>query len=238
MGSTFLAIDEDQPSQPPCTIKQFIDHDGDRNQDGSFHFLAEQLAEIGKHPQIPSLLASFEQEGCQYIVQEYIEGQNLEQELAEAGTFNEAQIRKLLDEILPVIDFVHSYNIIHRDIKPENIIRSQETNQLVLVDFGTAGIHTRFNHIKPGSITGSPEYAAPEQTKGKAVIASDFYSLGLTCLHLLTGLSAFDLFDIKSEVWVWRDYLKNPVSPQLGQILNKLVERDWKLRYNRVDRIF
>jgi WD40 repeat protein len=238
LGSTFLAIDEDQPSQPPCAIKQFIQGDGDRNQSGSFYSLAEELAEIGKHPQIPSLLASFEQEGSQYIVQEYIEGQNLEQELAEAGTFNEAQIRKLLHEILPVIDFVHSFNIIHRDIKPENIIRSQETNQLILVDFGTAGIHTRFNQIKPGTITGSPEYAAPEQTKGKAVIASDFYSLGLTCLHLLTGLSSFDLYDIKSEVWVWRDYLKNPVSPQLGQLLDKLVERDWKLRYNRVDRIF
>ena len=238
LGSTFLAIDEDQPSQPPCIIKQFIDRDGDRQRSGSFYSLAEELAEIGKHPQIPSLLASFEQEDCQYIVQEYIEGQNLEQELAETGTFNEAQIRKLLYELLPVIDFVHSFNIIHRDIKPENIIRSQETNQLVLVDFGTAGIYNRFNQIKPGSITGSPEYAAPEQTKGKAVIASDFYSLGLTCLHLLTGLSTFDLFDIKSEVWVWRDYLKNPVSSQLGHILDKLVERDWKLRYNRVDRIF
>ena len=57
-------------------------------------------------------------------------------------------------------------------------------------------------------------------------------------MHLLTGLSAFDLFHIKSEIWVWRDYLKNPVSPQLGQILDKLVARDWKLRYNRVEPIF
>lgn len=238
LGGTFLGVDEDQPSQPPCAIEQFSDPDASGNHSGAFQVYAEQLAEIGKHPQIPSLLASFEQEGCQYIVQEYIEGESLAQELAKSGTFNESQIRKLLYELLPVIDFVHSFNMIHRDIKPENIIRSQETNQLVLVDFGTAGIYTRFNNIKPGSLTGSAEYAAPEQTKGKAVIASDFYSLGLTCLHLLTGLSPFDLFDIKSEVWVWRDYLPSPVSPQLGQILDKLIQRDWKLRYNRVEPIF
>ncbi|WP_354636087.1 serine/threonine-protein kinase [Planktothricoides raciborskii] len=237
LGNTFLAIDQDQPSHPPCVIKQFIDSDAKPNKTGAFQIYAEQLAEIGKHPQIPSLLASFEQEGSQYIIQEYIEGQNLEQELTEAGTFNESQIRKLLYDLLPAIDFVHSFNLIHRDIKPENIIRSHQTNQLILVDFGTAETYNRFRQINPGTVTGSAEYAAPEQTKGKAVIASDFYSLGLTCLHLLTGLSAFDLFDPKSETWVWRDYLKTPVSLQLGQILDKMVQRDWKLRYNRAETI-
>ena len=238
LGGTFLAIDQDQPSQPPCVIKQFIDLDATSNHSGAFQIYAEQLAEIGKHPQIPSLLASFEQEGGQYIVQEYIEGHSLEDELAESGTFNEIKIRQLLQDLLPALDFVHSFNMIHRDIKPENIIRCEATNRLMLVDFGTAGLYNRFHQIKPGSLTGSPEYAAPEQTKGKAVIASDFYSLGLTCLHLLTGLSVFDLFDVKSDVWVWRDYLKNPVSPQLGQVLDKLVARDWKLRYNRTSQIF
>ncbi len=237
LGKTFLAVDEDQPSHPPCVIKQFIDSDTKPNKNGAFQIYAEQLAEIGKHPQIPSLLASFEQEGKQYIIQEYIEGQNLEQELTEAGTFNESQIRQLLYDLLPAIDFVHSFNLIHRDIKPENIIRSQQTNRLVLVDFGTAETYNRFRQIQPGTVSGSAEYAAPEQTKGKAVIASDFYSLGLTCLHLLTGLSAFDLFDPKSETWVWRDYLKTPVSFQLGQILDKMVQRDWKLRYNRAETI-
>lgn len=238
LGGTFLAIDEDQPAQPPCVVKQFIDPDGDLNHSGSFQIYAEQLGEIGQHPQIPALLASFEQDGSQYIVQEYIEGLTLAQELGESGTFNESQIRKLFYELLPVIDFVHSFNIIHRDIKPENIIRSQKTNQLVLVDFGTAGIQARFNKIKPHEINGSAEYAAPEQTKGKAVLASDFYSFGLTCLHLLTGLSPFDLYDVESEVWAWRDYLKNPVSPQLGQVLDKLIQRDWKQRYNRTEAIF
>lgn len=236
-GKTFLAIDQDQPSHPPCVIKQFIDSEVKPNRTGAFQIYAEQLAEIGKHPQIPSLLASFEQEGSQYIIQEYIEGQNLEQELNETGTFGEGKIRKLLYDILPVIDFVHSFNLIHRDIKPENIIRSHQTNQLILVDFGAAETYNRFRQIQPGTVTGSAEYAAPEQTKGKAVIASDFYSLGLTCLHLLTGLSAFDLFDPKSETWVWRDYLQTPVSFQLGQILDKMVQRDWKRRYQQAETI-
>ncbi|MFM6453721.1 MAG: protein kinase domain-containing protein, partial [Planktothrix sp.] len=82
-----------------------------------------QLEQLGKHSQIPELFAYFIQDHRQYLVQEYIEGQNLNQELSETGAFSEDKIIKLLENILPVLTFIHQQQVIHRDIKPENIIR-------------------------------------------------------------------------------------------------------------------
>lgn len=237
---TFLAVDEDKPSKPRCAIKQFYapktdsaDHSGAiYNQMGTFTQEAVRLDEVGKHPQIPALYASFADEGCFYLVQEYVEGENLERELAESGTFSETKVRQLLNDLLPVLDFVHRHALIHRDIKPENLIRRHSDGKIVLVDFGTAQFPTGMTQVKPGSAIGSAEYAAPEQTKGQAVVASDLYALGVTCLHLLSGLPPFDLYNIKAENWVWRDYLKKPVSLQLGRVLDRMVQRDANQRYH------
>jgi serine/threonine protein kinase len=84
---------------------------------------AEQLKKLGKHPQITELLAHTEQDGRQYLVQEFIDGQNIGQELKEQGAFNETKIREFLLDLLPVLDFLHRHQVIHRGIKPENIIR-------------------------------------------------------------------------------------------------------------------
>lgn len=226
-SGTFLAVDEDQPSKPLCAIKQLVTADG---KNGS-HADSMQLEELGQHAQIPKLLASFENEGRQYLVQEYIEGKSLERELAEQGTFNEAKIRELLGDMLPVLQFLHGLEAIHRDIKPANIIRPSKGGKLALVDLSAFQINSGLGRFKFQKAIGSAEYAAPEQTKGEAVFASDLYSLGVTCLYLLTGLSSFDLYDVKAEVWVWQDYLKRPVSKQLGRVLEKLIQRDRKLRY-------
>jgi serine/threonine protein kinase len=104
--------------------------------------------------------------------------------------------------------------------------------QLVLVDFGAAKRTTSTGLMRTGTTIGSPEYVAPEQTRGKATFASDLYSLGVTCLHLLTGVSPFDLFDTAQDQWVWRRYLaNNPVSEALAQVLDKLVEQATSRRY-------
>jgi serine/threonine protein kinase len=78
--------------------------------------------------------------------------------------------------------------------------------------------------LKTGTMIGSAEYTAPEQIRGKAVFASDLYSLGATCIHLLTQMSPFDLYDVSEGKWVWRDYLHHPVSDALGRILDNLLE--------------
>ncbi|WP_449420843.1 protein kinase domain-containing protein [Phormidium nigroviride] len=245
---TFLAIDRDKPSQPHCVIQQFFQSEvGDDTQKQSaevnfyfsrkFHASAVMLDKLGQHPRIPELWASFEQNGCLYLVQEYIPGRNLAVEVSEQGVFKEVSIWQLLSELLPVLQFIHDRQLIHRDIKPQNIIRrfpqtltKGTKGDLVLVDFGAT---TPANGIWPKTkaTAGSAEYSSPEQIKGNATTSSDLYSLGVTCIHLLTGVSPFDLFDIKADAWTWRHYLKVPVSDRLGRILDKLVQRDPLKRY-------
>ncbi|MGA7935399.1 MAG: protein kinase [Kovacikia sp.] len=102
---------------------------------------------------------------------------------------------------------------------------------LVLVDFGAAKAATASALMKTGTTIGSPEYVAPEQARGKAVFASDLYSLGITCIHLLTGRSPFDLFDPNHDVWIWRRYLIGPLGEPLGRILDRLLEPGLNRRY-------
>ncbi len=240
-GKTFLAVDEKSQEKTQditpelCVIKQFFPqhHTLHRYQKASELFRQEslRLALLGKHPQIPQLLDTFTQDGQQYLVQEWIDGETLEQELAEAGAFNEAEIWQLLQQLLPVLQFVHEHQVIHRDIKPANIIRRQSDRQLVLVDFGAAQCATARMLEKTGNLIGSAEYAAPEQVRGKAVFASDLYSLGVTCLHLLTQIPPFDLYDCGEDIWIWRSYLTMPISTPLEQILHKLLQKATKRRY-------
>ncbi len=239
-GKTFLVIDEKQQVENElCVIKQFLPrcHTVLHHQKATklFHQESRRLAELGKHPQIPTLLDTFEQDGHQYLVQEWIDGQTLEQELAEAGSFNEAQIVQILQDILPVLQFVHDHQVIHRDIKPANILRRRSLHlkkgDIVLVDFGAAkSIASEISPIT-GTLIGSPEYAAPEQIRGKAVFASDFYSLGVTCLHLLTQMSPFEIYDFDEDEWLWRSHLTIPISPNLEKILCKLLQKAIKRRY-------
>jgi serine/threonine protein kinase len=242
-GKTFQAVDEDKPSKPYCVIKQFFPsaQGTDTLQKAAELFKEEaiRLDSLGRYPQIPELYAYFTgNDGRQYLVQEYIEGQNLEQELKEEGVFNEAKIKHLLSEILPILEFIHSKQVIHRDIKPENIIRRKADNKLILVDFGAAKLLTPFNRSMTGTIIGSAEYVAPEQGNGKAVNASDLYSLGVTCIYLLTGISPFDLFDVGEHEWVWRQWLvDNPVNNELGNILDKLIEFGTKRRYQSASEV-
>jgi Ca-activated chloride channel family protein len=235
MGRTFLAVDMSQPSEPRCVIKQFFpQQQGTNNRQKAaelFRQEATRLEVVGKHDQIPELLAYFEQDDHQYLVQQFIDGENLAQELAQKGPFKEVEIRQLLQSLLPVLQFVHTQQMIHRDIKPENIIRNRRDGKLVLVDFGAAKYATETMLGRTGTVIGSAAYTAPEQAKGKAVFASDLYSLGVTCIHLLTQIPPFDLSDTSEDTWVWRHFLKTPVNKRLGSILDKMLQTGTKRRY-------
>ncbi|MBD1943879.1 protein kinase [Coleofasciculus sp. FACHB-712] len=240
-GRTFLAVDEDKPSKPRCVIKQFYPQaQGTSTVKKAielFNQEAMRLDELGKHSQIPELLAYFTQDDRQYLVQEFIDGQNLAQELAQVGAFSESQIRQLLNDLLSVLQFVHSQQVIHRDIKPENIIRRSRDRKLVLVDFGASKVATTNALNQTGTSIGSPEYVAPEQARGKASFASDIYSLGVTCIHLLTQRSPFDLYDINEDAWIWRQYLISKVSDSLGKILDKMLQTAPSRRYQSVEEV-
>lgn len=232
-GKTYLAVDEDKPSKPPCVIKQFAPEDKNVLEKATqlFNREAEWLEKLGKHTQIPELLGHFSQDNHLYLVQEYIDGQNLAEELKAKGVFNETQIRELLKSLLPVLQFVHENNVIHRDIKLENIIRRRD-GQYVLVDFGAVRMMTGTALLQTQSIIYTPGYAAPEQLDGRATFASDLYSLGVTCLVLMTQINLpWDLRDGDGN-WVWRDYLvNNRVSDSLGQILDRMVQKEPRHRY-------
>jgi serine/threonine protein kinase len=235
LGRTLLAIDQHQNSASVCVIKQLFLQNQIIPYPKAlelFHQEAQWLAELGEHPQIPKLLNTFEQNGQVFIVQEWIDGWTLEQEVADAVPFDEGEIWKVLREVLPILQYLHAHQIIHRDIKPANIVRRRRNGQLVLVDFGAAKWVDNWTLETTGTMIGSAEYAAPEQVLGKPVFASDLYSLGVTCIYLLTQMSPFELLDSRDNSWVWRKYLNAPISLGLGRVLDKLLQPVTRWRYH------
>jgi WD40 repeat protein len=252
-GKTFLATDEDKPSKPYCVIKQFFPRvQGTATVDKAtelFEQEAIRLDQLGHHDQVPELLAYFHQEEQQYLVQEYIEGPNLTQILRTEGVFEEVKIRHLLNTLLPVLNYIHTRKVIHRDIKPENIIqRSSEspwewkaTNKnLVLVDFGAAKAPSGSTGLQTttGTVIGTTGYTAPEQAQGKALYASDIYSLGVTCIHLMTGVTPLHLYNTGEAKWSWREHLQHPISETLGKVIEKMIVGASKRRYQTSKEVF
>ncbi len=242
-GRTFTAIDASQPDRPICVIKQFnfLTDNPQLSQAALdlFYAEAQHLQTLGKHPQIPELLDYFDLDGQPCLVQEFIDGENLEQELAISGAFDRDRIHELLLSLLPVLDFLHHQSppIIHRDIKPANIIRRHRDGCYVLVDFGAVKQATQTMLAQTGTAIGSAEYTAPEQARGKPQFASDIYSLGVTCIHLLTNVSPFETIDGDNQ-WVWRDWLQdNPVDDRLAYILDRMVAPKLSQRYQSADRV-
>ncbi|OLP20206.1 hypothetical protein BST81_01885 [Leptolyngbya sp. 'hensonii'] len=249
-GRTYVAVDEHR-LQTRCVIKQFVPQTLGSNtlRQASldrairlFNQEAMRLDELGEHPQIPTLLAYFEQEKRLYLVQQFIEGYNLFQELHLRGPFNEPEIRSLLADLLPVLTFIHERNVIHRDIKPANIIRSKGSKQLVLIDFGVAKQLSTSPLTKAvGTKIGTEGYAPIEQWRGgKAYPASDLYSLGATCVHLLTRVKPDSLFDPMAGRWIWRDHLASmgvKISDRLEQILDKLLKDAVVERYQSASEV-
>ena len=240
-GRTFLAVDLSKSMKPRCVIKQLYPQQKgveiQAKASDLFRQEAQQLLTAGQYPSIPKFLDYFEQAGYQYLVQEFIEGQNLAEVLATGRTFTESEVKGLLETMLETVDFLHHRQIIHRDIKPANIIQTLN-GRFVLVDLGAAKLMTGTALGQTGTVIGSAEYVAPEQLRGKAIFASDLYSLGATCVTLLTGMSPFSLFDTSTGSWEWRDYLvQNPVSDSFGTVLDRLLIGPTKQRYEFADEV-
>ncbi|MDB9535047.1 bifunctional serine/threonine-protein kinase/formylglycine-generating enzyme family protein [Dolichospermum planctonicum CS-1226] len=236
-GRTFQAIDEKRLNTP-CVIKQFLPQ-----QAGSaalakatelFQQEAKRLQELGKHPQIPDLEAFFPQDGRLYLVQDFIDGQNLLEEFQNQGKLKEPQIKIILTELLPVLQFIHDNQVIHRDIKPENIIRSK-TGKLFLIDFGVSKETSGTILTRVGTVTGTPGYAPPEQSRGMVYHSSDLYSLAVTCVRLLTGHfqeadGADELFDTRKMQWQWQKYVS--LSQELTTVLETMLQDIPTRRYD------
>lgn len=243
-GQTLLAVDEDIPSKPYCAVKQFQFSSQQREVlDKAIELFKDEairLDSLGTHPQIPALLAYFQQEQRLYLVQEFIEGLTLEQEFQQ-GVYNEAQIWQLLRDLLPVLQFIHQNRVFHRDIKPQNIIRRQRDGKLVLIDFGAAKLVSETHLMQPGTLIGTQGYAPPEQIKhGKVDRTSDLYSLGVTCVRMLTKTpTLIDMYDSENYSWRWREYLppRTSISAELSKILDKLLQTSVKDRYQSAEAV-
>ncbi|WP_026082367.1 serine/threonine-protein kinase [Mastigocladopsis repens] len=253
-GAAFLARDRHTPGMRLCVVKQFqpagnLSPTQLQLAQDLFEREAVVLEEIGhQHEQIPDLFAFFEvtvpslqggqQEQFFYLVQEYIDGQDLEQELAQKGKYSEQEVLEILREILKVLKFVHEKGIIHRDIKPSNIMRHRN-GKLYLLDFGAVKLVTNSPIGASGASTGiySMGFAPPEQMSGGQVFPStDLYALAVTSLMLLTGETQItQLFDAYSNQWKWRDHVT--VSTHLADILDKMLLSAANQRYQSAQEV-
>ncbi|MEL7142022.1 MAG: protein kinase [Cyanobacteria bacterium J06643_4] len=233
-GKTYLAQDLDNRNKP-CVIKRLTYKGADAQSTEKARQLFEQEAERLDqlvHPQIPRLLAYFQEASYLYLVQEVIEGETLQEELQKDGPFSEAKIKAVLEGLLPVLQFVHSHSVIHRDLKPDNIMR-RRNGELVLIDFGVAKFLEQSGFSQTATTIGTPGYAAPEQISGRVTPASDLFGLGATCFQLMTR--GFDTGSVSTVGynWTknWAKYVSYPVSAELNGILSKLIATDERNRY-------
>lgn len=246
-GATFVAQDQALPGNPSCVIKQLrpsgtAPHILEMARD-LFEREAVTLGKIGNHPQVPRLLDYFEERQQFYLVQEYICGETIQQEVKSTGVLGEAGVRQFLSEILPLIQYIHERQVIHRDIKPANLIRRKQDHRLVLIDFGAVKnqvSNLALNQSEQTALTayaiGTPGFAPPEQMAMRPVYASDIYAVGVTCIYLLTGKTPRDLqYNPTTGEIMWEQMVQ--ISDRLTQVLRKMLEVSVRNRYQQAQEV-
>lgn len=237
-GETFVACDTHLPGSPKCVVKKLQP----QSQDPStleiarrlFDTEAQVLYKLGTHDRIPQLLAYFEENAEFYLVQEFIPGYNLSQEITAGKTYAQTEVTALLQEVLTILEFVHQQNVIHRDINPRNLLR-REDGKLVLIDFGAVKqITTQIFHTtgepKSTVVIGTPGYIPGEQAQGNPKFSSDIYAVGIIAIQALTGLSPSQIEqDHESNEIIWRNYAT--VSSEFADFIDQMVCYDFRQRY-------
>ena len=189
------------------------------------------------HPNIVTILTAEKQEHVFFIVMEFVPGETLETVISREGALGVARALDYGCQISNAVDHAHRQGVLHRDLRPSNMIVA-ESGMLKVADFGTS----RFLEIAAHGTTviGSPPYMAPEQFHGKAVFASDIYSLGVTMYQMLTGVLPYDapspddMDRLMSGDLVTDPRLKNPRIPKaINDIVMKAMAPEIHARYQR-----
>jgi serine/threonine-protein kinase len=189
------------------------------------------------HPNIVAITTAEKQDNTFFIVMEYVPGETLESLISLHGAIDLARALDFTCQICNAIDHAHRQGVIHRDLRPANVLVT-ENDMLKVADFGTS----RFLEIAAHGTTviGSPPYMAPEQFHGKAVFASDIYSLGVTMYQMLTGTLPYDtpapadLGKLMSGELVSNPRLLNPSIPKaISDIILRAMAPDVTARYQR-----
>ncbi|MGB6298122.1 MAG: CHASE2 domain-containing serine/threonine-protein kinase [Rivularia sp. (in: cyanobacteria)] len=237
-GCTYLAKDTQRPGLPTCVVKQLMPARRDTRflqvARRLFDSEAEILELLGKHHQIPELYAFFEEEKEFYLVQQFIPGHPLTDELPPRKNIkSESEVINILKELLEILAFIHQRQVIHRDIKPANIIRCNQDNRLVLIDFGAVKLMQPQSKEQTELATvaiGTRGYTPPEQFAGHPRLSSDIYALGAIAIQALTGLLPHELQpNPHTGSLEWREWAQ--VSDKFAAILDKMVRYHASERY-------
>ncbi len=232
-GETYLTEDTHMPSRRKCVLKQLKPIVKQPKvplwMKERFQREAAILEELGDGSnQIPQLYAYFSESEKFYLIQEWIEGLTLDQYWSQEGNLHRDEVRHILLQLLPVLEYTHSRRIIHRDIKPENIILRQGDKLPFLIDFGAVkeAMATQVNHNSGSTYSasiGTPGYMSSEQAAGRPIYSSDLYSLGLTAIFLLTGKSPHELeTDPRNGEIIWQEHAHN-LDLELAAVIDRAI---------------
>ena len=223
----FLACDRHLGNKPCLVIQR--SHQTLRVKQ-QFEREGKNLSQIGRHPQIPGLLASFAQQQHLYLVYEYVSGIGLT-ELLTGEPWQEDRVKSLLCSLLTVLEFIQQHNLTHRNINPDNIIKVGD--KWILTDFATVKeIDLDLGSITHSTLTrGKIGYLAPEQHTGMATLKSDIYSIGMVGVHALTGVHPRKLrkYNCQTGNKIWRDCIS--VSNRFGDVIDRAISYNFSDRY-------
>lgn len=238
-GDTYLAEDIDLPNYPQCVVKHLK-----RNPNPEVLQIAKRLFESeaqvlyrlgNESDQIPKLFAHFEENGEFYLVQEFIDGEDLRREIYPGKQWSEAEVTQLLQEILEVFTVIHNKNIIHRDIKPANLMRRYKDGKIVVIDFGavkeigTLTVNAQGQTI-PSVAIGTVGYMPSEQASGQPKLCSDIYAIAMLGIYALTGVQPHELpKDPRNGEVIWRSWAN--ISESMADVLTKMVRYNFSDRY-------
>ncbi|HIK12223.1 MAG TPA: SUMF1/EgtB/PvdO family nonheme iron enzyme [Oscillatoriaceae cyanobacterium M33_DOE_052] len=235
-GETYLAEDIkiDLTPKPKRVVKRLLPQMMQPVVVELFKKEAATIDRLGEYnSQIARLFDNFQENQEYYLVQSYIEGHALSQEIIQGQKLSESYVIQFLSDFLPILAYVHQNQVIHRDIKPENIMRRQHDGKLVLIDFGIVkemgSVVITQGQTRYTVSAGTPGYMPAEQANGKPRYSSDVYAVGVMAISALTGISPEKLQQDNDGEIIWRKYAS--VSDGLADILTKMVRYDWRLRY-------
>ena len=235
-GVTYLVKDIDKlDTATPVVLKQIKipkhTEEGEARENNYVKNLEREANALSRlnHDRIPQFLGRFKEENYFYIIQEYVEGHDLRQELASGKAFSEQQAREMLRGILEVLEFVHKRQIIHRDIKPGNLLRRKSDRKLILIDFGAvkeiATRHTTSAGTVLTKVIGTPGYMPAEQLSGNPQFNSDLYAVGIIILQAITGLSAQEIVELPRDEKcniIWENSISD-ISKEFKEIISKTI---------------
>ena len=243
---TYLAIDLYIPDNRLVVVKEISQPSDSQLLPEArelFHREVEALYRCGEHPQIPQLFERLEENHYFYLIQEYIEGHSLREEFNRNTQWNETQVIDFLQDILPVIAFVHQNNVIHRDITPSNLIR-RDDGRIVLIDFGAVREISSLESTDSGQTRSrtvyTQGYAPAEQLAGHPQRCSDIYAVGIVAIEGITGLRPPPNFIINyPQDDIFLHYSNSAraliqISENLKAILNLMVRYNFTERYQFV----